>query len=77
MTKEELKAKLASDPEARKKFIAATTEYYKSVGLKADHEDLAALSHNLNDAARSGIPIVIIVPIVIWPGIPAKGAATK
>jgi hypothetical protein len=77
MTKEELKAKLVSDPEARKKFIAATSEYYKSVGLTADHQDLAALSTNLNDAARGSIPIVLIVPIVIWPGIPVKGVAKE
>jgi len=68
MTKEELKAKLISDPEARKKFIAATTEYYKSIGLTADHKDLAELSKNLSTTKVGGIrvtifPIIFVIPV--------------
>lgn len=64
MTKEELKAKLTSDPEARKKFITATSDYYKSIGLTATQQDIATLSDNLEKAAKPGVrpfPIIIIV----------------
>jgi hypothetical protein len=68
MTKEELKEKIITDPEARKKFIAATTEYYKAIGLNADHKDLATLSDQLRTPAMSTSPriIPIIVPIIVW-----------
>ncbi len=56
---------MISDPEARKKFIAATTEYYKSIGLTADHKDLAELSKNLSTTKVGGIRVVI-VPLVIF-----------
>jgi hypothetical protein len=66
VTKEELKAKLASDPEARKKFITATADYYKSIGLSATQQDIATLSDNLEKAAKPGpkmpFPIIIIIP---------------
>ena len=67
MTKEELKEKLLTDPEARKKFIAATADYYKSVGLTADHADLSALAEHLNSAGKSGSAIRIVpIIIIIW-----------
>jgi hypothetical protein len=74
MTKEELRAKLLSDPEARKKFIAATAAYYKSVGLPADDADLTALAEHLNSAKKSD-SVIRIVPIIIiiWePPIPVR-----
>jgi hypothetical protein len=62
VTKEELKAKLTSDPEARKKFLTATTDYYKSIGLSATKEDLDALSANLEGAGKPNFrPIIIII----------------
>ncbi len=67
MTKEELRKKLLSDPEARKKFIAATADYYKSVGLPANDADLTALAENLNSAGKSGSAIRIVpIIIIIW-----------
>jgi hypothetical protein len=78
MTKEELKEKLTSDPEARKKFIAATADYYKSVGLAADHKDLTELSDHLTDSAaksnaRRIFPIIIVI---VLPG-PLSSPAKK
>jgi hypothetical protein len=67
MTKEELKKKILTDPEARKKFIAATAEYYRSVGLPADDADLSALAEHLNSAGKSGSAIRIVpIIIIIW-----------
>jgi hypothetical protein len=72
MTKEELKNKLISDPEARKKFIASTAEYYKSIGLPADHADLSTLAEHLKKNAEAGKaarpfpPFPIVVPFIVW-----------
>jgi hypothetical protein len=73
VTKEELKAKLTSDPEARKKFISATSEYYKSIGLTATQDDIAKLSDHLEKGSKPGVRPFPIIIIIIFPEPPIRG----
>ena len=40
MTKDELKQKLATDPDARQQFLAHTQKFYQNIGLDVSDEEM-------------------------------------